>query len=230
MNPTNTTLDIELGGKKITLIFDMAAFKAFERETGKFYMNWLMGLVEKSQMTVLDLVREFGEDKPKKPTEAEVETYPTGDKPEEDELKQPEIIDQDVDIDPDAPKQAEVVNDEEWYSLKRREIGKARLAGLVGMTDLEAIVWATYHTAKKPPRWPLKIEEVGDLLDENAYLELVPQVIGAALKNVMSGKKKPEAEEKPARPTSPSLETISTSGGLTSGDLDGDVLASLTRK
>lgn len=213
MDPTNTTLEIELGGRKMTLIFDIETFKAFERETGKFYMNWLMSLMEKSQMTVLDIVQEFGEDTPAKP----------------------EPVDPLAVLDLDAPQEPEIVKETDWYALKRREIAKSRLAGLVGMADLEAIIWAAYHSPYvegRKTKWFMQPETIGRMIDEQNYFELVPKVIKSALQNITRSKKPgADEEESPTpRPTAPSPATSSNGGGLNSGPSDDAILNSLTLK
>lgn len=182
MNPTNTPLDITLGGKSMTLYFDINSFKAFEKASGKFYMNWLTKVMEDSQVTAIELAAEA---------------------------------------------------EDENISFAVKQISRIRLAGIVGMTDFEAIIWAAYHTPGRHPRWPMSIEEVGELIDEEAYFKLVPQILTAILKNTTSKKKsseQPDAEAEAPRPTNPSLETPSTSGGKISGDSDDIILDSLTKK
>jgi hypothetical protein len=46
INPTNKPLSIEMGNKKLTLIFDLNTFSAFEDITGKFFVDFLVDMQE----------------------------------------------------------------------------------------------------------------------------------------------------------------------------------------
>jgi len=57
MDPTNRPLEIVLGGQTVSLFFDFAAIRAFERETGFHFMNWIYGVATQSRILSLELAK-----------------------------------------------------------------------------------------------------------------------------------------------------------------------------
>lgn len=56
MDPTNRPLEIVLGGQTVSLFFDFAAIRAFEKETGNHFMNWVAAVSKQAQMMSLELM------------------------------------------------------------------------------------------------------------------------------------------------------------------------------
>ncbi len=56
MDPTNRPLEIVLGGQTVSLFFDFAAIRAFEKETGNHFMNWVAAVSKQAQIMSLELM------------------------------------------------------------------------------------------------------------------------------------------------------------------------------
>jgi hypothetical protein len=56
MDPTNRPLEIVLGNQSVSLFFDFAAIRAFEKETGNHFMNWVASVTKQAQIMSLELM------------------------------------------------------------------------------------------------------------------------------------------------------------------------------
>ncbi len=204
MNPIDVTVDVEIGGEKRKLYFNLNAFSKFEEASSlqadgkrlkfpRFFFGLLDAWTKMEQRNAVAFAAVRGNSRDRDKLTAE---------------QQKEV--------------ERIVQSAAFEAL-----------GEIGASDVLALIYAGCHVydARDNPSWPLSPGQLGKLVSVMEMVAILPKIMEAMKRNVPQKSDAPEAKggEEPKRPTTPPPLTV-IDGGSPSGELDESPLDFLTVK
>lgn len=196
-----TVVFVQLDAKR-ALRFNGNSMAAYERETGKFYLESIAALYEAYQE-----IRDLREaDALKKDGEAGLaEAVAAAAGPEK------------------TAAEAKLKKFQATRAMKDFSF----LARRISISDIRAMVWAALHEYDQDdnPSWPLTINQVGRLLSPSTVLSVVPQIIRGQTENSPTVAEVGESSG-PQKPTRNVVQLTKPNGGAAGIELDADAFGS----